>query len=127
MMETVFALGALLVAAAAMFYAYNIHQQFKGVTQRLAAAEKALTFNQQSIAGLTSGAVGVDNRLRLIEAREKVLTERQDTFENQQVGDEPYGNAIRLVQQGATAARLVDELEISESEANLIVRLHGQS
>lgn len=95
------------------------------VSERLAAIEAQQGFAQQSISGLTAGAVGMDRRLRRVEATEKMLTERQETIENQQAAEQPYSQAIRLVQQGATARRLVEELSLSESEADLLVRLHG--
>ncbi len=80
---------------------------------------------QQSISGLTAGAVGMDRRLRRVEATEKWLSDRQETIENQQAAEQPYSQAIRLVQQGASVRRLVEELALSESEAELLVRLHG--
>ena len=97
-------------------------------TQRLHAADlqQQLELVRQSISGLTAGAVGVDRRMQRLESREKTLSERQETYENQQADEQPYGQAIRLVQQGAGVIRLVDELGLSESEADLIVRLHGQ-
>lgn len=93
--------------------------------QREERLERQLSLLQQSISGLTGGAVGMDRRMIRLEAREKALTERQDTYENQQLDEQPYGQAIRLVHQGAGVHRLVDELDLSEGEANLIVRLHG--
>ena len=68
----------------------------------------------------------MDRRVHRLEQREKALSERQESFEIQQADEQPYGQAIRLVQQGAGVRRLVDELDLSESEADLIVRLHGQ-
>jgi len=88
--------------------------------------ERELELVRQSISGLTAGAVGMDQRMRGLEAREKVLSERQETYEIQQIDEQPYGHAIRLVQQGAAIGRLIDELDLSQSEAELIVRLHGQ-
>lgn len=102
-----------------------LEQELGQVAQRLAAIEAEQRFAQQSISGLTAGAVGIDRRLRRVEATEKMLSERQETIENQQAAEQPYSHAIRLVQQGATARRLVEELSLSESEADLLVRLHG--
>jgi hypothetical protein len=39
--------------------------------------------------------------------------------------DRPYGEAIQLVQRGASASDLVKELGLSRSEADLVVMLHG--
>ena len=38
----------------------------------------------------------------------------------------PYDEAIRLVRQGATAQRLVEELGLSQGEADLLIILHGR-
>lgn len=94
--------------------------------ERADRLKQELELVRQSISGLTAGAVGMDRRLRELETREKVLSERQETYENQQSEEQPYGHAIRLVQQGAGVGRLIDELDLSQSEAELIVRLHGQ-
>ena len=93
---------------------------------RLTHVEHRQGSQQVSINGLTAGAVGVDNRLREIEERESAIEHRQESIENQQSqGETPFGEAIRLVQQGATAQRLVDELGLSQSEASLITMIHG--
>ena len=94
--------------------------------ERVRELEGQLELIRQSISGLTAGTVGMDRRMQRLEDREKALSERQETYEIQQADDQPYGQAIRLVQQGAGASRLVDELELSESEAELIVRMHGR-
>ena len=124
---------SLLLAATALFFGVLGWIGAAGVNRRLASQaadagqlRQELELVRQSISGLTAGAVGVDRRMRQLEVREKVLSERQETYEIQQSDDQPYGHAIRLVQQGAGVRRLVDELDLSESEAQLIVRLHGQ-
>ena len=121
---------ALLLGLIALFALVLLNRRLRAEKARSEALEQSLERQfelvHQSISGLTAGAVGMDKRLQRLEAREKVLTERQETYEIQQVDDPPYGHAIRLVQQGAGIGRLVDELGLSESEAQLIARLHGQ-
>ena len=123
----------LLLAAAASFVAALGWVGAASANRRLAEQaahtrqlRQELELVRQSISGLTAGAVGMDRRMQQLEVREKVLSERQETFEIQQSDEQPYGRAIRLVQQGAGVGRLVDELDLAESEAQLIVRLHGQ-
>jgi biopolymer transport protein ExbB/TolQ len=127
---------SLVLASLAVVLALVAWLAAAGINRRLAAElrahrerherlERQLLLLQQSISGLTAGAVGVDRRMSKLEAREKALTERQETYENQRHDEQPYGHAIRLVHQGAGVHRLVDELDLSESEASLIVRLHG--
>ena len=121
---------AVLLALAALFGMVGLSRRFRAEQSRLQELEqdlrRQLELVRQSISGLTAGAVGMDRRMHRLETREKVLTERQETYEIQQVDDPPYGHAIRLVQQGAGVGRLVEELGLSESEAELIERLHGQ-
>ena len=126
-------LPSLLNAVAMLLLALSAWSAVAVINKRLAAErarsddlEQQLELVRQSIRGLITGAVGVDRRVNRLEARERLLTERQETYEIQNSEDQPYGHAIRLVQQGAGIGRLVQELELSESEADLIVRLHGQ-
>lgn len=125
MPELLISLIALLIAVIALFGWQHSRRQHATIEQKLAELESQLHFIQQSISGLTSGAVGMDRRMRRLEAQERLLSERQETFENQQGQERPYSQAIRLVRQGAGASRLVEELGLSASEADLIVRLHG--
>ncbi|MGB5640284.1 MAG: DUF2802 domain-containing protein [Sedimenticolaceae bacterium] len=120
------ALLALLLALVAWFGAAGLNRRLGEEREQLAGLRRELELVRQSITGLTAGAVGMDRRMQRLETREKVLSERQETYEIQQSDEQPYGHAIRLVQQGAGVGRLIDELELSESEADLIVRLHGQ-
>ena len=121
---------AVLLAITAWAGVAGMHRRLakwqREVAERQREHDRQLELVRQSISGLTAGAVGMDRRMMRLEDREKVLAERQETYENQQADEQPYGQAIRLVHQGAGVNRLVDELELSESEADLLVRLHGQ-
>lgn len=124
---------ALLVAAPALLFGFvawigaaSLNRRLAEESARCAELQQQLALVRQSISGLTAGAVGMDRRMQNLEAREKALSERQETYEIQQGDEQPYGHAIRLVQQGAGVNRLIQELDLSESEADLIVRLHGQ-
>lgn len=115
--------GAVLLALLLLvIHQYRQHRQLE---RRLAALTQRLDLFQQSLHGLTAGAGGVDKRLAHLEDRERELSERQDELENQRAIDQPYAQAIGLVQQGASVPRLMEELQLSESEAELIHRLHG--
>ena len=116
---------ALLMALLSGFAAAGLNRRLGAAQARIDELQQQLELVRQSISGLTAGAVGMDRRVDRLEKREKALSERQESFEIQQADEQPYGHAIRLVQQGAGARRLVSELELSESEADLIVRMHG--
>lgn len=120
---TLLALAGWAVAAGVRRRLVDVRAETRQLQERFA---RELELVRQSISGLTAGTVGMDRRMKRLETRERALSERQETYENQQADDQPYGQAIRLVQQGAAVGRLVDELGLSESEAELIVRLHGE-
>ncbi len=120
------ALAACLLGILAGAAGVSVNRRLAAQLARADKLQRELELVRQSISGLTAGAVGMDRRMQRLEVREKVLSERQETYENQQADEQPYGHAIRLVQQGAGVGRLVEELDLSESEAQLIVRLHGQ-
>lgn len=123
--ELLTAIVALVFAVSAGLLAWRLKTRVLELSAQLEQLQQQQLFQQQSISGLTAGAVGMDRRLNRISASEKLLHDRQETFQNQQAAEQPYSHAIQLVQQGASAQRLVDELSLSESEADLIVCLHG--
>jgi len=91
--------------------------------QELAKQTEQLTSN---INALCASAVGVDRRVVKLERNGRDLVFRQEHIESsQQPGDRPYGEAIEMAQKGARTSRLVEELGLSESEAELLVMLHG--
>ena len=116
---------AVLLALVGWIVARRLCRHLEAAKSRIDHLEQQLELIRQSISGLTAGAVGMDRRVHRLEKREKALSERQENFEIQQADEQPYGQAIRLVQQGAGVGRLVNEPDLSESEADLIVRLHG--
>lgn len=116
------ALAILLLAGLLVFLLLRLNQ----LQNRVQQFEQRQHSQQVSINGLTAGAVGVDTRLRSIEERESAIEHRQESIENRQShGETPFGEAIRLVQQGATVQQLIDELGLSSSEASLIHMIHS--
>jgi Tfp pilus assembly protein PilN len=93
--------------------------------QEIKALQEKAEFLTTSLNALCSGAVGVDHRVARLEQRGRDLEHRQDSFETQKQSERPYGEAIQLVHQGASAMRLVEELGLSHNEAELVVMLHG--
>ena len=119
-------LSLVAVILILFFFLVQFMMRLHALVNRVNQLEKRLNSQQVSINGLTAGAVGVDNRLRGIEDRESAIEHRQESIENHQSqGEAPFGEAIRLVQQGASTERLVEELGLSQSEASLISMIHG--
>ncbi len=124
----IIAVIALIVASTALalwvygrFHMGELRKQIEAVVEGLDSLERTLN-------GLSTSTVVADQRLNALETRAAQIDQlkaRQEDLENQQEFDHPYAHAIRLVRQGASARRLMDELYLSETEAQLIVRLHG--
>ncbi len=103
----------------------RLHARLALVEQELLSAEQrsgAQATRLAALDGTLAQAVAADSRSQALQAE---LLARVEVLETQATGDQPYGDAIRLVRQGAREARLVDELGLSPIEAALIVRLHG--
>jgi hypothetical protein len=99
-----------------------IHGQ-NGRIEELSKQVEQLTTN---INVLCASAVGVDKRVIKLERNGRDLIHRQEHIESsQQPGDRPYGEAIEMVHKGAGVSRLIEELDMSKSEAELLVMLHG--
>jgi len=117
---------ALIVALALLIVAVVV---LAVQQQRQLKALKALEWKVKILASnfnaICSGAVGIDQRVTRLEMRGRDLEHRQDAIESNQQAERPYGEAIRLVHQGASASRLVEELGLTRSEAELVVMLHG--
>lgn len=113
-------LGVLLLLCIAVL-ARRIKQQ----NSQLSVAQGKIDALSENLNALCSGAVGVDQRVSLLERQRRDIQQRQESLENQQQLERPYSAAIQMVHQGATADRLVDELGLSRSEADLVVMLHG--
>jgi hypothetical protein len=95
------------------------------VVERLQAAEQGRVQLEGQLAAFRGAIEALAQALAQTEERHALLVERVDAVESSGEGGQPYGNAIRLVRQGAAETRLVDELGLSPVEAQLIVRLHG--
>ncbi len=82
---------------------------------------------KSTLNALISSAVGVDRRVDMLEQGKIELQQRQDSMEQHSRSDRPYAEAIHRAQQGETASQLMDEFDMSQNEADLIVMLHRSS
>lgn len=103
----------------------RLHARLLLLEQRSLVADQAAGTLQAQVAVLQSALADAAAADARTQTRQSDLRARVEMLETQATGDQPYGDAIRLVRQGAREARLVDELGLSPIEASLIVRLHG--
>ncbi len=79
---------------------------------------------QRDLRALTSAAVGMGERVLKVERHQRQLAERQEHMDIFEPANQPYENAIRMVQQGAKAEDLIKNCGLSTSEAELISIMH---
>ena len=75
---------------------------------------------RQQMRALTSAALGMGERVLEMERRQKHLAERQEQVDIYESANQPYEQAIRMAQHGASIEDLVDSCGVSENEAHLI-------
>lgn len=115
---------SLILALGAIVALVLFGLRLRDSSRRLKELQAQVHSLTENLNALCSGAVGVDQRVSNLERSGRDLVHRQESIESSQP-DRPYGEAIQMVQQGATASVLVQELGLSRSEADLVVMLHG--
>lgn len=129
LLSTLLSTAAVLALALAL---YINRRQFRRHEERLVLLEQLSAQAAQANVAVTEQLCDARRELTtltadtgILQSRQADLTARVEVLETQGISDQPYGDAIRLVRQGAREARLVDELGLNPIEAALIVRLHG--
>lgn len=94
--------------------------------RELGTMRKELRTLAGNLSAQCSSAVGMNKRLSQMElGLNRVQQEKQRQKTQQRKAEQPYGEAIQLVHQGAGVRRLMEELGLSRAEAELIFRVHG--
>ncbi|MDP2559811.1 DUF2802 domain-containing protein [Psychrobium sp. 1_MG-2023] len=132
-MIEIIAIAALTIAAILGLVIWWVYKR----TQRQVCAIKLLFKEQQrQIASFKSelhemrcGAVGVGSRVQQVEGKLQQAMERQDKLVQQQSSDPQaklYGQAMKMVELGATVEELMQQCDLPRAEAELLVSLHSQ-
>ncbi len=81
---------------------------------------------QSQLSVLCAGAVGTDDRIYKFEQTLATLQERHNTLSlGTTSSPQSYEHAIRLARKGVGVEQLIDNCNLSDEEAHLINRLHG--
>ncbi|MFW5427015.1 MAG: DUF2802 domain-containing protein [Methylophagaceae bacterium] len=110
-----FALITLVVGTTS----YRLFKLNRMQTEKIAGLQ-----NQLSV--LCAGAVGTDDRIHKFEQTLSTLQERHNTLSlGTTSSPQSYEHAIRLARKGVGVEQLIDNCNLSDEEAHLISRLHG--
>lgn len=79
---------------------------------------------QNDLRALINASVGMGERMLEMERRQRRLAERQEQLDIYDAANQPYEQAIRMVQNGSKIEELVDICGLSKTEAELIKIMH---
>ncbi len=80
---------------------------------------------QNQLTALGSGTVSTDQRLIDFERSINKLKEQQGNLNASLAPQHNYDHAIRLAKKGVASNQLIDRCNLSDEEAHLIERMHG--
>jgi hypothetical protein len=98
------------------------------LSRGLSSLEEKVGRNSKDIAGLCSAAVRVDDSIQQQAHYINEIAGKISELEQLEAGgyvSSPYQNVISRIHQGATVEQLVKDCGISQEEATLLIRLHG--
>lgn len=122
MITTTIIIVAAALALLALVVATTSYRLFK--LNRMQAEKVANLQSQLSV--LCAGAVGTDDRIHKFEQTLSTLQERHNTLSlGTTSSPQSYEHAIRLARKGVAVEQLIDNCNLSDEEAHLISRLHG--
>jgi biopolymer transport protein ExbB/TolQ len=70
---------------------------------------------------ITSGSVGIGNRVDKLEKKAKLLSRRQYLYEVRQMQDKNYERAKGMINRGEPVEKVIKECKITKTEAELIL------
>lgn len=94
----------------------------RNATHKSLRLEKALHDLENTVRALTTGSVGLGERLVTLEQRTRVMSKRQDDIDLREASTS-YDQAIQLANKGSDTEKLVSTCGMSRGEAQLIVNL----
>ncbi|AFJ02423.1 Protein of unknown function (DUF2802) [Methylophaga frappieri] len=111
------ALGLIvLLFSMSLYRLYKLHKS---------QANEILTLQQQ-LAGLCAAAVGSDERVVAFERTLHQLKEQHASLAAGNLHQQGFDHAVRLARKGTSVGHIMESCNLSDEEARLISRLHGQ-
>jgi len=120
--RAVLALAVLLLLAFILLLALWVVNRRQH--QHLLALEDHLFTLQSDVRALVSAAVGVGEKVFHFEKQMRQLAERQEQLDLSDSSSQPYQQAIKMSQKGASVGELIEICGLTRGEAELIAILH---
>ena len=118
--------AALAMAIGVSAWVYAVSQKRKAVLAQ-ESLQQRIDQLENELTALMDGSFGMGAHIEEISRDLKGAIDRQQQLEQQDLGDLPYNEAVRLVAGGAGADELMQNCGLSKSEADLVLLLHKAS
>jgi len=112
----IFTLGLLVLAFIGL-------RMMRRLQKQLRSSKLLLSKELQAI---RSGSIGMGKRLRMLEKKLHLTSERTQELECKDIGNITYTHANQLVRMGAESEEIVNTCGLSYAEANLVTLMHNQ-
>lgn len=105
---------------------HNSNLEIKQLKQFVALQQKQLKELSHELQTMTNAAYGVGKRINQLAGQIRELDDRQEEFDLKDQGSHSIQQAIALVHKGATVDEIIENCEMSQGEAELLIMVHGQ-
>lgn len=103
-----------------MVYCWRLHKIIKNLHLTLHQL-------QQDIKAVGAGAIGVGQRLQMVETKLTQAIDQQELLEQRDAEQLSYTQANKLCAMGASAEEVMDACGLSKAEAELVALVHRPS
>lgn len=125
-MDNIVLITLVIVASSLVVLMFLLSREQRKLREDYSIITDYLERNNKDIAGLCSAAISVDAQLLNNNDQLQSVIEKVNDFEQQQQeSTQPYFNAIEMIRQGVSAEELTQQCGITQEEAILLIRLHG--
>ena len=127
-MDNIVLITLVTVASSLVVLMFLLSREQRKLREDYSIITDYLERNNKDIAGLCSAAISVDAQLLNNNDQLQSVIEKVNDFEQQQQeSTQPYFNAIEMIRQGVSAEELTQQCGITQEEAILLIRLHGNN
>lgn len=119
-------LQAAILTVASLLLVMEVWRALRG-GRRERELNDALRRLREDMQALCTGATNMGKHFATLEQKLRRVSERQDQIELRDPAQQTYGHAIRLAQRGADIEELIAHCGLARGEAELLLRLHGNT
>ena len=112
----IFTLGLLMIALIGLRMMHRLQKQLRSSN----------LLSGKELQAIRSGSIGMGKRLRMVEKKLHLTSERTQELEFKDIGNITYTHANQLVKMGAKSEEIVATCGLSYAEANLVTLMHNQ-